>query len=100
MNTEIKQLIEDAARLLWHKHVADNIYDAGDFVRVFNPLDPNRGDLMKVAEAAELEIDFFNNNVWEFGTDGPPFTFTKGDYQSLALAVLRAASAMLKARGE
>ena len=97
MNTELKQLIEDAAKLLGYKHVADNIYDAGDFVRVFNPCDPERGDLMKVMEAAELDIDFSCEAVFPppYQT---PYEFTKGDYQSLALAVLRAASATYKAR--
>lgn len=105
MNDELKQLIEDAAKLLGYKHVAGNIYDAGNFVRVFNPLDPERGDLMKVAEAAELVIDMRegeNAVYWEDPYAEFPCRegFTKGDYQSLALAVLRAASAVLKARGE
>lgn len=94
MNTELKQLIEAAAKLLGYKHVADNIYDAGDFVRVFNPCDPERGDLMKVAEAAELNVDFSKGHVSEPDV-GELFYFEKGDYQSLALAVLRAASAVL-----
>ncbi len=110
MNTEMKQLIEDAAKLLGYAEVEwiENL--AGDEFFViadtsFDPLDPERGDLMKVAEAAELVIDMRegeNAVYWEDPYAEFPCRegFTKGDYQSLALAVLRAASAVLKARGE
>lgn len=103
MTDEIKQLIEDAAKLLglegecvlynrryefWVGACADTI---------FNPLDPERGDLMKVAMAAELcielEFDYVVDPV------GNVYGFTKGDHQSFAYAVLRAASAVLKSRG-
>lgn len=113
MNTEIKQLIEDAALILSiedFQHRYDILKDdyewlcligkSNGVVVAFNPLDPERGDLMKVAEAAELEINYADCTVWEYATPLPPNRFTKGDYQSLAEAVLRAASAVLKARGE
>ena len=111
MNTELKQLIEDAAKLLglgqmyWSggitipsflivEHSPDNR---------FNPADPERGDLMKLMEAAELVIDMREGLIYYYtnskGFNAKTF-FTKGDYQSLAYAVLRAASAVLKARGE
>ena len=106
MNTELKQLIEDAAKMLgirdynWlgdHYHYFPSHY--------FNPLDPKRGDLLKVAEAAELVIDVRegeNAVYWEDPYAESPCRegFTKGDHQSLALAVLRAASAVLKSRGK
>ena len=121
MNDELKQLIEDAAKLLDLEKV-NHCYDFDDdgesafkwlcligrgrdgaTIR-FNPLDPERGDLMKVAEAAELLVDFkrqlvqeIDYDIWDIRIEEH---FTKGDYQSLALAVLRAASAVLKARGE
>lgn len=50
MNCELKSLIEDAARLLG--------LDGWD-MKHFNPLDPERGDLWKVAHAAKLRVDFF-----------------------------------------
>lgn len=100
MNDELKQLVEDAAKLLGWKHVADSIYDTGDFVLVFNPLNPERGDLMKVAMAAELSLRFGKSEVTIAEEDGgyKVFNFTKGDYQSLALAILRVASAVLHSR--
>jgi hypothetical protein len=120
MNDELKQLIEDAAKLLGLKEDTRGGKDdprlglivgtkkkfSGDDYhyfpsRYFNPLDPERGDLMKVAEAAELCIYFERNRVvLPLSEDYYAYHFTKGDYQSLALAVLRAASAVLKARGE
>lgn len=105
MSTELKQLIEDAAKLLGirdYNWLGDGSFWVGPYDGgfEFNPLDPNRGDLMKVAEAAELEINYADCTVWEYPTISPPNRFTKGDYQSQAIAVLRAASAVLKARGE
>ena len=110
MNTELKQLIEDAAKLLgepvvaWagSTPVAARIVGEETHLFGFNPLDPERGDLMKVEEAAELDVDFYFDYVATSNTDGTDgqYKFTKGDYQSLALAVLRAASAVLKSRGE
>lgn len=89
MDNEIKSLIEDAAKLLHANKVGFNILH-------FNPLDPERGDLWKVADAAELMISYkYSLAEYERGV----FHFTKGDYQSQAIAVLRAASAVLKARG-
>lgn len=117
MNTKLKQLIEDAAKLLGlevESFTSDGVawvFPIGidnqeEYpIAQFNPLDPERGDLMKVAEAAELVIDMRegeNAVYWEDPYAEFPCRegFTKGDYQSLALAVLRAASAVLKARGE
>lgn len=120
MNTELKQLIEDAAKLLGLKEDTRGGKDdprlglivgtrkkfSGDDYHYFpsiyfNPCDPERGDLMKVMEAAELDVDFKHNRVvLPREEDYCAYHFTKGDYQSLALAVLRAASAVLKARGE
>ena len=111
MNTELKQLIEDAAKLLGlvRQSATDNDtlfqrIDGTSGIVVFNPLDPERGDLMKVAEAAELGIDYefhcVHVPVCNTAFEIDEYEFTKGDYQSLALAVLRAASAVLKARGE
>lgn len=103
MNTELKKLVEDAAKLLGIDKQFSNKFNwlarSG-----FNPLDPERGDLMKVAEAAELCIDF-EFSIVVLPKAGELFyedeiEFTKGDYQSLVYAVLRAASVVLKARGE
>ena len=104
MNTELKQLIEDAAKLLGYNDsyvLHEMVFNKFDNL-LFDPLDPERGDLMKVAEAAELDVDFYFDYVATSNTDGTDgqYKFTKGDYQSLALAVLRAASAVLKAKGE
>lgn len=102
MNTELKQLIEDAAKLLGYTDsyiLHEIIFNKFDHL-IFDPFAPERGDLMKVVEAAELMIDFEECDVTI-----PSFLrskvepFTKGDYQSLALAVLRAASAVYKSRG-
>lgn len=100
---ELKQLIEDAAKLLGLKtgHWVGQMlsyYNAGVLNQYFNPCNPERGDLMKVAEAAELRVDYSCEEV-STGDKNYAFEFTKGDYNSLALAVLRAASAVLKARG-
>lgn len=107
MNTEIKQPIEDAAKLLglevvdWRGSTPVAVDNQG-LLHGFNPLDPERGDLMKVADAAELEIRFNLLSVVFYGPAGLQvmIPFEKGDYQSLAEAVLRAASSVLKARGE
>ena len=109
MNTEIKQPIEDAAKLLgydtsefkWDYHIAYIRRLNSNWI-LFDPLDPERGDLMKVADAAELEIRFNLLSVVFYGPAGLQvmIPFEKGDYQSLAEAVLRAASAVLKSRGE
>lgn len=101
-DAELRKLIEDAAKLLGLKehgwmgdsycHVVNNTWAD------FNPLDPERGDLMKVAEAAELVVGRgLVTNAWS-SCYTIAIEYTKGDYQSLALAVLRAASAVLKAR--
>ena len=119
MNDELKQLVEDAAKLLGYpskglasKFIAQGVSKHAVIIgnahggdSVFDPLDPERGDLMKVAEAAELVIDMRegeNAVYWEDPYADFPCreAFTKGDYQSLAYAVLRAASAVLRARGE
>ena len=117
MNTELKQLIEDAAKLIGLEQV-HHCYDFDDdgepsvewlcligkrngATIKLNPLDPERGDLMKVMEAAELVIDFEHNRVvLPREEDYCAYHFTKGDYQSLVYAALRAASAVFKARGE
>lgn len=101
MTDELKSLIEDAAKLLGYKHVADNIYDAGDFVRVFDPTDPERGDLMKVAMAAKLtlELDLVHKVSHWSNWKKEQFDFVEGDFDSLAYAILRAASEVWKARG-
>lgn len=99
MNDELKQLIEDAAKLLGLTPITLLLSGVvlcsdGSAVGVkFNPCDPERGDLMKVAEAADLVIG--NGAVY---SDGPTQFYAKGDYQSLALAVLRAASAVYRAK--
>lgn len=93
MSEELKQLVADAAKLLQFQYVEQRV--------CFNPCDPERGDLMRVAEAAEVWIDFEFARVF-YSSDDPSdnsFGFTKGDYQSLALAILRAASAVLHSRG-
>ena len=119
MNDELKQLIEDAAKLLGYpskglasKFIAQGVSKHAVIIgnarggdSVFDPLDTERGDLMKVAMAAELCIDgreheyfvYYDN---ECASEPAWFRYAKGDYQSLALAVLRAASAVWKARGE
>ena len=66
MNTELKQLIEDAAKLLGLDGQTINGYTVFPMpgnrksisIKLFNPIDPERGDLRKVMEAAELVIDF------------------------------------------
>lgn len=98
---QLKQLIENAARLLG---LTPDVHQANGALLcmseretvMFNPLDPERGDLMKVAMAAELAIDFSHN--WVNSSFNLHY-FEKGDYQSLATAVLRAASAVYKSRG-
>lgn len=107
MTDELKQLIEDAAKLLGLTPITLLLSGVvlcsdGSIVGVkFDPFDQQRGDLMKVAEAAELDVDFYFDYVATGATDGTDgqYKFTKGDYQSLALAVLRAASAVYKSRG-
>ena len=106
MNDELKQLIEDVARLLG---LTPDVHQANGALLcigeretvMFNPLDPERGDLMKVAMAARLDIEFQSGQVWAFIKSGQPdyFDFVWDDHQSLALAILRAASAVLHSRG-
>ena len=106
MTTEQKQLVEDAARLLglevvdWRGSTPVATDNQG-LLSGFNPYDPERGDLMKVAEAARLDIEFQSGQVWAFIKSGQPdyFDFVWDDHQSLALAILRAASAVYKSRG-
>lgn len=100
MDNELKSLIEDAAKLLGIELIWDGVcppyFQAEIGLVLFNPLDPERGDLWKVADAAELMISYkYSLAEYERGV----FHFTKGDYQSQAIAVLRAASAVLKTRG-
>ena len=99
MNEELKSLIEDAANLLGIGFNPEN--DIEYLLWHFNPLDPERGDLMKVAMAARLDIEFQSGQVWAFIKSGQPdyFDFVWDDHQSLALAILRAASAVLHSRG-
>lgn len=111
--TETKQLIEDAAKLLgivvvfdgdfcgYEADDASDRYTSDKWLKNFNPLDPERGDLMKVAMAAKLCIDYEDCEVHlPWNTQGLSQIFNSDDYQSLALAILRAVSAVLKARGE
>ena len=51
---------------------------------MFNPLDPSAGDLMKVAMAARLDIEFQSGQVWAFIKSGQPdyFDFVWDDHQS------------------
>ena len=105
MNDELKRLIEDAAKLLGYMPCVDpeDGYYSEDRWGLFhfNPLDPERGDLMKVAMAAGVSVRFGKSEVTLAEADGgyKVFAFTKGDHQSLALAILRAASAVYKSRG-
>ena len=113
MNEELESLIDDAAKLLGLEGTGVE-YAGGICIgfrkqerTFFNPLDPERGDLMKVARAGWMTIRHENGTI-----DAPIFNssgffkhlyndyFDTDDYQSLALAILRAASAVLKARGE
>ena len=103
MTDEMKRLIEDAARLLWINgfwSVNGISYYEGDDssnrICYFNPLDPERGDLMKVAMAAKLIVGGCLVSAEDFHSI--KYSYPRGDYDSLALAVLRAASAVLKAR--
>lgn len=100
-DTELKQLIEDAAKLLGidtsEQYAYSSILTNDD--KIFDPTNQDSGDLMKVAEAAELDVEFSTGWVLTKTTMASS-RFTKSDYQSLALAVLRAASAVWKARGE
>jgi len=100
MNDELKQLIEDAAKLLnvplYTKYYG---HDGRSYLKYFNPCDPERGDLMKVAEAAELVVGRgLVTDAWS-SCYTIAVEYTKGNYQSLALAVLRAASDVYKSRG-
>ena len=99
LNDEPKRLVEDAAKLLGIGFNPEN--DIEYLLCHFNPLDPERGDLMKVAMAARLDIEFQSGQVWAFIKSGQPdyFDFVWDDHQSLALAILRAASAVYKSRG-
>ena len=67
----------------------------------FNPLAPDSGDLMKVAMTARCSIRFGKAEVTLAELDGGYvcFPFVKGDHESLAIAILRAASAVLHSRG-
>lgn len=121
MTTEQKQLVEDAARLLGFpskgpasKYIVQGVSataivignaQGGD--SVFDPYDPERGDLMRVERAGWMTIchengmvsaPLYNSNGFFEHTHNE--LFDTDDYQSLANAVLRAASAVLKARGE
>lgn|SRR5574341_95391 len=106
MDDELKQLIEDAAKLLGYRcqqHDYGHTVEFGIEVqpniwKTFDPLNPERGDLMKVAEAAGLGIDFEYCRIYSATIADCTFSYTKGDYQSRALAILRAASAVWKAR--
>ena len=100
MTDELKQLIQDAARFLGLEVVdwfGDNptAVDGEGMLSSFNPANPERGDLMKVVEAADIVVG--GGSVY---SDYQTLFYIRDDYQSLVLAVLRAASAMLKARGE
>lgn len=97
MNEELKSLIEDAAKLLGIGFNPEN--DIEYLLCHFNPRDPKRGDLMKVAEAAELIVDFEFYTVTLPVKFSEEFDWIRGDYQSLAIAILRAASAVYKSRG-
>lgn len=104
MDDELKQLIEDAAKLCGYELIPNS--DGEVLVKVrpgacreFAPLDPERGDLMKVADAAGIDIEFSTGWILSRNTMASS-RFIKGDYQSLALAILRAASAVYKARNE
>lgn len=104
MNEELKQLVEDAAKLLFGEVEDRGTTDKPIFVTpngFFNPCDPDTGDLMKVAMAAGVSIRLGKSEVTLAEADGgyKVFAFIKGDYQSLALAILRAASAVLHSRG-
>lgn len=105
MNDELKSLVADAAKLLGLELIWDGVcppyFQTEIGLIMFNPLDPERGDLMKVAMAARLDIEFQSGQVWAFIKSGQPdyFDFVWDDHQSLALAILRAASAVLHSRG-
>ena len=103
LNDEPKRLVEDAAKLLGltpdvHQSNGALLCIGERETVMFNPLDPERGDLMKVAEAAELDVDFTLREVEPYSSARRQ-PFTKGDHQSLTLAILRAASAVLHSRG-
>lgn len=106
MNDELKQLIEDAAKLLGLEGTGVE-YAGGICIgfrkqerTFFNPLNPERGDLWKVAEAAKVVISYYDGWV-RYVTDRKygQEHFLIGNHQSLALAILRAASAVLHSRG-
>ncbi|MGK3946088.1 hypothetical protein ABK046_48035, partial [Streptomyces caeruleatus] len=86
-NTEMKQLIEDAAKLLdialeWINGLPYRKTGHGT-LRDFNPCNPERGDLMKVAEAAELDIDFDAEAVFlptRFPHSQEGFEFLRSNY--------------------
>lgn len=105
MNEELKSLIEDAAKLLGLELIWDGVcppyFQTEIGLIMFNPLDPERSDLMKVAMAARLDIEFQSGQVWAFIKSGQPdyFDFVWDNHQSLALAILRAASAVLHSSG-
>ena len=107
MNDELKSLVADAAKLLGLELIWDGVcppyFQTEIGLIMFNPLDPERGDLMKVAMAAELTVDFefYTVTLPVKDTDCFPeeFDWIKGDHQSLAIAILRAASAVLHSRG-
>lgn len=110
MTTEQKQLVEDAARLLglevvdWRGSTPVATDNQG-LLSGFNPYDPERGDLMRVERAGWMTIchengmvsaPLYNSNGFFEHTHNE--LFDTDDYQSLALAILRAASAVMKAR--
>ena len=100
MNDELKSLVADAAKLLGLELIWDGVcppyFQTEIGLIMFNPLDPERGDLMKVAMAAKLIVGGCLVSAEDFHSI--KYSYPRGDYDSLALAVLRAASAVLKAR--
>ena len=102
MTEELKQLVEDAAKLLGYDQCTNP--EDGYFSKSrwglfqFDPLDQERGDLMKVAMALRLNMRL--DGGWLIGPETDVgFAFEPDDHQSLALAILRAASAVYKSRG-
>lgn len=105
MNDELKQLIEDAAKLLGLEGEVETFSGGRSFLTnqyneiVFNPLDPERGDLMKVAMALFKRGLIIDGEGHFLVLGYEQWDFIEDDHDSLALAILRAASAVWKARG-
>ena len=86
MNDELKSLVADAAKLFGLELIWDGVcpplFSKPRLIDHVQPARPERGDLMKVAMAARLDIEFQSGQVWAFNKSGQPdyFDFVWDDH--------------------